>query len=248
MSAAPSLPPRTAGVSELLEAASRIWRATLPKCLPLAMIAILCAYLPTLYLSIAGLPIPRPPQLPSDPGYWAVYVVAMVAYLFLGSVAILRQRGLVLGGHGEPGSVLGTAARRLAVLVAAIVLCQVAVGVGLMLLVVPGVYVAVCSFVIWCVVLFEPVGPWAALVRSVRLVQPLWWKYCAAIVIAFLILAVTVLTTLVLAALVLGALVPAGSAAGNAVAVALGIACFGAGMLFVTALGIVLYSAASSSD
>lgn len=248
MSAAPSLPPRTAGVSELLEAASRIWRATLPKCLPLAMIAILCAYLPTLYLSAAGLPLPRPPQLPSDPTYWAVYVVAMVAYLFLGSVAIQQQREQALGGQRELAGALRAAARRLPAVVAAIVLCQIAVGLGLLLLLVPGVYLAVCSFVIWCVVLFEPLGPWAALVRSVRLVQPLWWKYCATIVIAILILAVTVFTALILAALFLGALLPAGGAAANALAVAFGIACFGAGMLFLTALALVLYSAASSSD
>ena len=37
------LPSRTASVSELLDAGSRIWRATLPKCLPLAMIAVVAA-------------------------------------------------------------------------------------------------------------------------------------------------------------------------------------------------------------
>ena len=248
MSAAPSLPPRTASVSELLDAASHIWRATLPKCLPLAMIAVLSAYLPALYLTAAGQPLPRPPALPKDPWYWALYAVAMLAYLFLGSLAILRQREQALRGHGGLAEALRTAAQRLPVLTAAIVLCQLAVGFGLMLLVLPGIYIAVCSFVVWYVALLEPVGPWEALVRSVRRVHPLWWKYFATIVIAFLIVAVSVFTALILAALLLGLVTAAGSALGNAVAVALGIAFFGAGMLFVTALGIVLYSAASSSD
>ena len=52
---------------------------------------------------------------------------------------------------------------------------------------------------------------------------------------------------LILTALLLGVLVPAGSAAGSAIAVAFGIAFFAAALLFVTALAIVLYSAASSS-
>lgn len=248
MSAVPSLPSRAAGVSELLDAAARIWRATLPKCLPLAMLAILSAYLPALYLGMAGQPIPKWPELPHDPLYWVCYAVAMVAYLLLGSIAILRQRDRVLSGQCDLASALRAAIGRLPVLFAAIVLCQFLVGLGLVLLVLPGVYLGVCSFVIWCVVLFEPVGPWAALVRSVRLVHPLWWKQCAAVVIGFLIVLVSVLTALVLAALLLGALVPAGSALGSAIAAAIGIACFGAGLLFITALGIVLYSAASSSD
>ena len=248
MSAAPSLPSRAAGVSELLDAAARIWRATLPKCLPLAMLAILSAYLPALYLAMAGLPVPKWPELPHDPWYWVCYAVAMLAYLLLGSVAILRQRDRALSGHCDLRSALRSALARLPALFAAIVLCQVLIGLGLVLLLVPGVYLGVCSFVIWCVVLFEPVGPWAALVRSVRLVHPLWWKYCATIVIGFLIVVVAVLTALVLAALLLGALIAPGSALGSAIAAALGIACFGAGMLFITALGLVLYSAASSSD
>ena len=247
MSAAPTLPPRSAGVSELLDAASRIWRATLPKCLPLSMIAILSAYLPALYLTVSGQPIPKWPELPVDPLYWVCYAVAMLAYLLLGSVAILRQRERALTGRCELGSALRAAVRRLPVLVVAIVLCQLLVGLGLLLLLVPGVYVAVCSFVIWCVVLFEPLGPWAAFVRSIRLVHPLWWKHFAAIVIALLILAVAVFTALILTALLLGVLVPAGSAAGSAIAVAFGIAFFAAALLFVTALAIVLYSAASSS-
>ncbi|MCC7461823.1 MAG: hypothetical protein IT480_05090 [Gammaproteobacteria bacterium] len=247
MSAARSLPPRTAGVSELLDAASRIWRATLPKCLPLAMLAILSAYLPALYLNVTGQPLPKWPELPRDPLYWVCYAVAMLAYLLLGSVAILRQRERALADKCHAGLAWRTALRRLPALFATIVLCQLLVGFGLLLLLVPGVYIAVCLFVIWCVVLFEPLGPGAAVVRSIRLVHPLWWKHCAAIVLALLILAVSVFTALILTALLQAVLVPVGSALGNALAVASGIAYFAAALLFVTALAIVLYSAASSS-
>jgi hypothetical protein len=43
-------------------------------------------------------------------------------------------------------------------------------------------------------------------------------------------------------------LLPAGSPAGSAIAEAAGIGLMGAGLLFITAVGIVLHSAASSSD
>jgi hypothetical protein len=248
MPAVPSLPPRTASVSELLDAASRIWRATLPKCLPLAMIAILSAYLPALYLSFAGLPIPKPPQLPQDPLYWVCYVLALITYLFVGSIAIVRQRDRARTGRCDFDSAWRTAARRLPALLLTILLCQLAVGVGLMLLVLPGIYVFVCSFVVWCIVLFEPVNPWTAMVSCIRRVHPQWWKHCATIVIALVITVVSVFTVLILVSLLLGALLSTGSAAGNAIAVAIGIAAMGAALLFITSVAIVLYSVASSSD
>jgi hypothetical protein len=124
MSAAPTLPPRSAGVSELLDAASRIWRATLPKCLPLSMIAILSAYLPALYLNVSGQPIPKWPELPVDPLYWVCYAVAMLAYLCRrqcdrrGLRHCLLRRGPAVrhrAGHRAlfGGQQLGTASSRL---------------------------------------------------------------------------------------------------------------------------------------
>jgi hypothetical protein len=86
------LPSRTASVSELLDAGSRIWRATLPKCLPLAMIAVVALNVPRFYAGVSGHPITNPLVLPKDPAYWAYYAAAMIVYLFVGSIAILRQR------------------------------------------------------------------------------------------------------------------------------------------------------------
>jgi hypothetical protein len=247
MAVNPSLPPRTASVSELLDAASRIWRATLPKCLPLAMIAIVAADAPMFYYAATGQPVPNPRELPKDPVAWLWYAAAVVGYLYLGSVAILRQRDLVRSGQSALDAALRLALVRLPTLLAAMVLSYLAVVAGTILLVLPGIYIGVCVFVVWYVVLFDAPNPWRAVLRSVQLVQPLWWKYCASILIGLAVMLISVIGASIVAALLVGVLLPSGSAIGHAVAAALGIGFMGAGLLFITALGIVLHSAASSS-
>lgn len=237
------LPSRTAGVSELLDAASRIWRATLPKCLPLAMIAVVVMNLPLLYARGAGHAPASPLSLPHDPVYWVYYAAGLIAYLFVGSIAIGMQRSLVSSGRPEFAAALRRAATRLPAVVAAMVLAYLAVAIGVLLLFVPGIYVAVGVFLVWYVVLFDTANPVQALVRSVKLAHPLWWKLFAAIVIGLLVMLVSTF-----AALLVGLVLPATTAAGGAVASAIGVAFMGAGLLFITALGIVLHSAASSSD
>jgi len=248
MPVSPPLPSRSASVGDLLDAASRIWRATLPKCLPLAMIAVVAINVPRYYASASGQPITNPLVLPRDPVYWACYAAAMIAYLFVGSVAIIRQRRLLLTGQSDLGSALRAAGKRLPALVAAMVLSYLAVVLGALLLVLPGIYLGVCVFLIWYVVLFDVPNPWRALVRSVRLVHPLWWRFCAAILLGVAVMFISVVTASLIAGTVVTVLLPAGSAAASAVVEALGVGLLGAGMLFVTAIGIVLHSAASSSD
>jgi len=243
-----TLPPHSAGVSELLDAAYRVWRATLPKCLPLAMVAVVVMNVPLLYARSAGHAPPSPFALPRDPIYWGYYAIGMIAYLFVGSVAIGLQHGLAREGRADFGAAVGRAATRLPALLAAMVLAYLAVALGTMLLIVPGVYVAVGVFLIWYVVLFDTTNPVQALVRSLKLAHPLWWKLFAAIVIGLLVMLVSTFAAMLVAALLVGLVLPATTPAGGAVAGALGVAFMGAGLLFVTALGIVLHSAASSSD
>jgi hypothetical protein len=212
------------------------------------MMAVVAINVPRFYASASGHPITNPLELPKDPVYWAYYALALVAYLFIGSLAILRQHALLRSGRVEMRAVLTTAVARLPALLAAMVLSYLAVVLGTMLLVLPGIYIGVCVFLVWYVVLFDTPNPWRALLRSVQLVHPLWWKYCACILIALAVMLISVIMASMVAGLFVEALLQAGSAMGRAIIEALGIGMMGAGLLFITAVGIVLHSAASSSD
>ena len=69
MSSLPSSPSRSADVSTLLDAANQLFRQALPKCLALAMAAVLVAESATLYWLGTGHKLHGRP--PTDPSAWA---------------------------------------------------------------------------------------------------------------------------------------------------------------------------------
>jgi hypothetical protein len=108
-------------------------------------------------------------------------------------------------------------------------------------------YLVVCFWVLMPIVLFESGGAVTALVRSLQLVRPLWWKCCFCVVIGLGITFVCLLAAMAVLSLVLGpGAIVAGSVL-NAISTVLIIGLIGAVWLFFSALAIVLYSAASSS-
>jgi hypothetical protein len=255
-------PTDRASVSDLLEAAVRVWRVTLPKCLPLAMVAIICIQLANLYWLAHGHPVPVR-DVPDDTTYQMLLAAGSLCYLVLISALVVRQRALVAGAGAQLPQELRLALRRLPVLLGTLLLAALAMAVagvvlgtplvkllgeplGLGLLMLPMLFPLMCCVVLVPVVMFEPLGPVAAVRRCVRLVQPMWWKVCAAVIIGWLVVAVC---AVVLAALMsLGMLLAGGKgAAVQAVATAVQVGAAAIVAVFFSALWIVLYSAASSS-
>ena len=96
------------------------------------------------------------------------------------------------------------------------------------------------------IILFEGLGPYAAVRRSVRLLRPLWGRSLAAFVFALLAFMVCALAFAAIISVLAGLLAgngPALEAIETASSVALGALLF----VFLTALALVLHSAASSS-
>ena len=236
--------PGAVRVSDLLGTAARLFRATLLKCLPLGMLVMLCALLPHIYWTAAGHRMSFRAQY--DLNFNLLTVLGTVIELWLLGALMLRQRAVALGAPLHAGAELRVAMLRLPVILLSAVLVTVSIGAGLVLLVVPGIFLAVCYLVWLPVVLFESSGPWAALVRSVRLIRPLWWKALAALVITVLLF--------LICALVFGAILAAlaGLLSGNGPAFqalnAAGTVGFGALLVvYMSALQLVLHSAASNS-
>jgi hypothetical protein len=239
------LPPRSASVSDLLDAASRLFKATLPKVLPLLLIGVLCGEAANI-LWLAKLTKGQTlAALPHDPLYIGLRVIGGIVDLALIAAAMMRQRRLARGGGGAAQDELRQALRRLPVLLLTFVLSIFSVAAGLTMLVLPGIFLMVCYTVLWPLVLFEGTGPYRALVQSVELVRPFWWKACAAFVIAVLVIFIWIFGL----GAVLGILgaVFTDSPAFRAVAAAGLLAAEAFMISFMCSLCIVLYSAASNS-
>ncbi len=241
------LPPRSAEVADIMDAAMRVFRATLPKCLPLAMLSILLAQMASLYALATG----KSPDLlkPHDAAFWVLFALGFVAWQLLAGIIMLRQRAIVAGRLPELPAELRVALQRWPLLVLTAVLAGVVMTLGFVLLIVPGIYAFVCFLLLRPVVLFEQVEPLRALERCVRLVRPRWLKFCAAAVMGALIVAVCTLAGIAALSLLSTLLAGVGIkvAAVNAVGAAVLLGVLSVAAVYFSALWLALYSVASSS-
>jgi hypothetical protein len=241
----PAAPAPGASVSQMLETASRLFRVTLAKCLPLSMVAVLAAELSNLYWIARGHAAPqfeRP--LPSDPTWWTLSLLGAAVALYLASAMMLQQRSLIAGIACPARAALRAALQRLPLLLASWVLAQASLVVGLALLVLPGLFLFVCYLVMLPVVLFEHPNPGMVLIRCVMLVRPQWWKTLAALVIAGVVILVCVLVFAAILSILAVLITGPGF---QAVAAACLVAFLAAALVFLSALALTLHSAASYS-
>ncbi|HEX9473338.1 MAG TPA: hypothetical protein VF931_04070 [Steroidobacteraceae bacterium] len=245
----PQLPSRSASVSDLMDAATRIFRSTLAKCLPVALFAILFSALPNMYwLMTTGNPV-DPFHPPLDPKFWTLSLVGFAFYQLLAALLMLRQRAMQSGRAPQGQSEFAAALARWPLLILSSVLAAVAVFAGAFALLLPGIYLLICVLLLRPVVLFETLSPLQVVVRCIRLVRPLWWKVLAAALIAALIFLVCAFAASLAFGIVKIGLSAAGvkPAAITAFAQACGLGIQAVALVYFSALWLVIYSAASSS-
>lgn len=241
-------PPRSASVSDLLEAATGVFRMTLAKTLPAGMFASLLLALPNFYWQTKGKPLDvlHPPV---DARFWVLAAGGFAGYEFLAAALMVRQRELLNGRAPNLKFDLAKSLARWPVLVISAVLAWLLVFAGFVALIAPGVFAAVCLLLLRPVVLFEGRDPWQSLSRCFALARPMWIKTLASAVIAWLIFVICV----VAAGACLGILdsvltltgVQSGALSAFAAACLLGVQAVA--LVYFNALWLVLYSTANSS-
>jgi hypothetical protein len=237
------VPGANAGVSELLQAGARLFRLTLPKCLPIAMVAALISQIPGLLLEAQGqqLKIFEPP---TDPKFWVEYGIAIVLVVLLFALVTVRQRTMLRGQLPDLGREVAQVSQRMPILLPASMLALLAYCVGCLLLL-PGIYLLVCFAVLPAVVMFEEHSIFGSLKRSIQLMNTRWIQKFAVFLIGFLIALVCILA----AALLVGVALEAASDNFYVQAIqrTLYVGFFAVMWSFLNALSLVLYTSASSS-
>jgi hypothetical protein len=128
--------PGAVRVSELLQTAARLFRATLLKCLPLGMLAMVCWQLPNFYWTATGHQLGLKAQY--DLNFNLLTVVGTTVELWLLGAMMLRQRAVAVGAPLQTGAELRAATHRLPVMLLSALLATISIAAGLLLLVVPG--------------------------------------------------------------------------------------------------------------
>jgi hypothetical protein len=150
-----------------LGAAWPLFQRSWPTCLPLALVGVAASAVPGAEAVSSG----ETHGFSHSPQWWALYAACMTLMLLSYGAVLLRQLSLAAGQPLPLREALQRAVFRLPAAAATMVLVTLAVVVGGVLLVVPGLLALVYFACAWHVVLWEGRDPVAALARSIALTR-----------------------------------------------------------------------------
>ena len=121
---------------------------------------------------------------------WLSLLVFFTASIYMYGVVISRAHDIASGDPGEIRASLDIAARRLLVMGAVYLMYGIAIAVGTLLLIVPGIFLFVALFASLFLPIAEEKGPIDSLRESFALVRGYWWRTLAVLVMITAIMAV----------------------------------------------------------
>jgi hypothetical protein len=190
-------PLRPQSVSEVLDTAFHIFAASLLKNLPYGILLILAGQLVNIYSLATGRPMSA---LPHDAASGLVYGVSLVAVCTIWVAIILRQCAIAQGETHSMRAELTRALRVVPQIVVLAILSIAAFAVGLVVLVLPGIYLLVALSVALPALVLQRRNPIDAMKFSVHLMRGSWWRTLAVFVVTLTILFVFYILAIILAA------------------------------------------------
>jgi magnesium-transporting ATPase (P-type) len=233
-------------VNAVLEAAYARFKRSAPKCLPLMMVAVLCAGAADLYWLATG---HRTGSLfeTRDARYYLLQLGGFLLYIWLITAFMLRMQALAAGNELSLSTELQQAAQRWPNVVVTWLAATVLVLVGLLALIAPGIYLSVCLVPLLPVLVIENLPPVEAIRRCLALVRPLWAKVLAALVIALLIVLICLFAAGLLLAMFYSILGSGNTPLQNALNATSQLFLLALAQIFFYAVAVEIYSSAKAS-
>jgi hypothetical protein len=200
-------PERPQSIGGVLDSAFQLYKASVFKVWPTCLLFAIVTSLPTAYMLMSGTASADPfaaLQVMSDPLYWAVYCVTMLLTMWLWAALYQQQGGI--GAGQDPGAAesLKAGIGRALPLLLMTILFMIALFIGLVLLVIPGLILMVSLMLGANLLVFEGKGPVAALQGSHQLVWGNWWRTAVILTVGFII----VMVIYMLVGLIVGIVIP----------------------------------------
>jgi len=180
-------PLRPQSVSEVLDTAFHIYAASLLKVLPFGILQILAGQLTNIYSLATGRPLRSHPH---DAPTGIVYAVSLIAVCTIWVAMILRQSAIAQAEPDSLGAPLARALRALPAIVPLVILMAAAIAVGVLLLVLPAVYLLIALSMAMPLLVLEHKGPIDAMKLSVHLIRGHWWRTAGIFAITLLMMLV----------------------------------------------------------
>jgi hypothetical protein len=190
MSIQPSQPQSIGGV---LDTTFQLYKSSLLKLIPLSLLLVIASCLQYIYIFARG-------ASPADPaamlnlmtswGYWLSLLAGVIGSTWITAATYLKVAAIGTDGDLGIGAALQASLPRLPALVVMMILFMLAVMIGTLLLIIPGIILMVSLLLCYPTALFDNKGPVSALSESHRLVWGNWWRTFVMLSVGVIILVV----------------------------------------------------------
>ncbi|HET9445518.1 MAG TPA: hypothetical protein VFO35_04620, partial [Steroidobacteraceae bacterium] len=190
MSIQPSQPQSIGGV---LDTTFQLYKASMVKLIPLSLLLVLASCLQYIYMFARG-------ASPGDPtamlgmttswGYWLSVLAGFIGSVWITSATYLKVAAIGADSDLGIGAALQAALPRVPAVFAMMILFMLALAIGLVLLIIPGIILMVSLFLCYPTAMLDNKGPVSALTESHRLVWGNWWRTFVMLTVGLIILAV----------------------------------------------------------
>lgn len=188
MTIRPEQPQTIGGV---LDTTFQLYKKSIGKVWLLCLIGAIGGALPSLYMAMTGAGTPSNPTavlaMIGSPGWWGMYVIAMLLSLWTMAACYRMQEAIGTDSPMTLAGALTSSASRLPILFLTMILFGIAVTVGMLLLVIPGLILMVSLLLCFTLVVLEDKGPVDSLTGSHRLIWGNWWRTTAILTVGFAI-------------------------------------------------------------
>lgn len=183
-------PNQPQGIGGVLDTAFNLYKSTLGRVWPISLLLAIVSVIPGAYMLFNGMPA-FDPQNPETAVPFAMYtapfitlsLISAVLSMWVSGAMFLKQRAIGVDDELDTGAAFQLSLTRLPAMVGATLVYIVAMMVGFILLIVPGLILTLSMILYMTLVLFDTKGPIDAVVGSHKLVWGNWWRTCAVITV-----------------------------------------------------------------
>jgi hypothetical protein len=196
-------------ISGVLDTVFQLYKASIAKVWPATLLLAAASVVPYVYLWIRlgsdrQAALGRLDGLVFSPGYWGMTLVAMLVSSWGVGALYALQDAIARDEQMSMSEAFGLGANRMLLVFLSFILFGIALVLGMIALVIPGLILMVSLMLGSVLVVLERKNPIDALVGSHRLVWGHWWRTALILTVAFVI----VIVLYVAVAFVAGVLVP----------------------------------------
>lgn len=188
---------RPLGVGEIVDATFTVYRRRFG---PMFTIALVLVFIPFLVSLVGGCSLDTAGTTTcTSPIGWLGYYVGLIGTVVAGVAAVLVAAQAYADVPSDWRRAMGVGVRRTVAIILATIVAGVLIAIGFVLVIVPGIFLAVSLAVVWEALIIEGIGPMESIKRSWRLVAGERWRVFGA---ALLVLVLAIIVFGILSAVI----------------------------------------------